>query len=268
MYPGGRSELDSSSLRSDAWHHRSDAITSGAAFIGISIALVGGEQYAAADDWAALIACVITFTASCSERTCSFDASGSRDPEGDSLKYDWQFGDGEVDTGVSVEHTYADGTGTSFSVELTVTETETAEELSDSIDQDVTVAEAVVPPTIPYCSIDAPGSLYEGDSADGIDNTVIACPDNQAALVCNFEWTAADPATPEQNFGLNNDGTCCWCNPQNASGVTGKVCFPDLPAGEEGACPEITVTEFNQILLETGSGRVCFVRDGRQVCYY
>ncbi len=55
------SELDSSSLRSDAWHHRSDAITSGAAFMGISIALIGGEQYAAADDWAALLACVIIF---------------------------------------------------------------------------------------------------------------------------------------------------------------------------------------------------------------
>jgi cation diffusion facilitator family transporter len=60
MYRVG-SELESSSLRSDAWHHRSDAITSGAAFIGISIALIGGERYAAADDWAALLACVIIF---------------------------------------------------------------------------------------------------------------------------------------------------------------------------------------------------------------
>ena len=60
MYRVG-SELDSSSLRSDAWHHRSDAITSGAAFIGISIALIGGDQYAAADAWAALLACVIIF---------------------------------------------------------------------------------------------------------------------------------------------------------------------------------------------------------------
>ena len=55
------SELDSSSLKGDAWHHRSDAITSGAAFIGISIALIGGEHYAAADDWAALLACAIIF---------------------------------------------------------------------------------------------------------------------------------------------------------------------------------------------------------------
>jgi cation diffusion facilitator family transporter len=44
---------------SDAWHHRSDAITSVAAFIGISIALVGGPGYERADDWAALAACVV-----------------------------------------------------------------------------------------------------------------------------------------------------------------------------------------------------------------
>ena len=49
--------LESSALKSDAWHHRSDAITSSAAFIGISIALVGGSGYEVADDWAALLAC-------------------------------------------------------------------------------------------------------------------------------------------------------------------------------------------------------------------
>jgi cation diffusion facilitator family transporter len=49
-------ETHSSSLRADAWHHRSDAITSVAAFIGISIALVGGKGYESADDWAALFA--------------------------------------------------------------------------------------------------------------------------------------------------------------------------------------------------------------------
>lgn len=43
-------------LEADAWHHRSDAITSLAAFIGISIALIGGRGFEAADDWAALVA--------------------------------------------------------------------------------------------------------------------------------------------------------------------------------------------------------------------
>ena len=43
----------------DAWHHRADALTSIAAFIGISIGLIGGPGYEPADDWAALIACVV-----------------------------------------------------------------------------------------------------------------------------------------------------------------------------------------------------------------
>ncbi len=48
--------VDSSAVRADAWHHRSDAITSLAAAVGISVALVGGNQYAAADDVAAIAA--------------------------------------------------------------------------------------------------------------------------------------------------------------------------------------------------------------------
>ena len=47
---------NSSSLKADAWHHRSDAITSVAAFIGISIALFFGKGYETADYWAALFA--------------------------------------------------------------------------------------------------------------------------------------------------------------------------------------------------------------------
>lgn len=49
-------EVESSAVKADAWHHRSDAITSLMAFIGISIALIGGPGYESADDWAALLA--------------------------------------------------------------------------------------------------------------------------------------------------------------------------------------------------------------------
>jgi cation diffusion facilitator family transporter len=49
-------ETNSSALKADAWHHRSDAITSISAFIGISIALFFGKGYESADDWAALFA--------------------------------------------------------------------------------------------------------------------------------------------------------------------------------------------------------------------
>ena len=43
-------------VKADAWHHRADAITSAAAFIGISVALIGGRGWEPADDWAALVA--------------------------------------------------------------------------------------------------------------------------------------------------------------------------------------------------------------------
>ena len=49
-------QTNSSSLKADAWHHRSDAITSVMAFIGISIAILFGKGYETADDWAALLA--------------------------------------------------------------------------------------------------------------------------------------------------------------------------------------------------------------------
>lgn len=49
-------DVGSSAVKADAWHHRSDAITSAAVFIGICVALIGGPGYEAADDWAALLA--------------------------------------------------------------------------------------------------------------------------------------------------------------------------------------------------------------------
>ncbi|HSB53200.1 MAG TPA: cation diffusion facilitator family transporter [Gemmatimonadales bacterium] len=58
------SEVGSTAVKADAWHHRSDAITSIAAFIGISIALIGGPGWEMADDWAALFAAgIIVFNA-------------------------------------------------------------------------------------------------------------------------------------------------------------------------------------------------------------
>lgn len=49
-------ETGSTAVQVDAWHHRSDAITSAAAFIGIALALWGGPDWASADDWGALVA--------------------------------------------------------------------------------------------------------------------------------------------------------------------------------------------------------------------
>jgi cation diffusion facilitator family transporter len=54
-------EAHSTAVRADAWHHLSDAITSAAAFVGITIALWGGPGWEQADDWAALFASVVIF---------------------------------------------------------------------------------------------------------------------------------------------------------------------------------------------------------------
>jgi cation diffusion facilitator family transporter len=54
-------EAGSTAGKADAWHHASDAITSAAAFIGISIALWGGPGWEQADDWAALFASAVIF---------------------------------------------------------------------------------------------------------------------------------------------------------------------------------------------------------------
>jgi len=51
--------ISSVAVKSDAWHHRSDALTSAFAFVGISIALLGGPGWEAADGWAALCAALV-----------------------------------------------------------------------------------------------------------------------------------------------------------------------------------------------------------------
>ncbi len=52
-------ETGSAAVRADAWHHRSDAITSCAALIGVGVALWGGPGWESADDWAALLAAFV-----------------------------------------------------------------------------------------------------------------------------------------------------------------------------------------------------------------
>ncbi len=52
-------DVESIAVKTDAWHHRIDAMTSIAAFVGISVSLIGGEAWRSADEWATLFACAL-----------------------------------------------------------------------------------------------------------------------------------------------------------------------------------------------------------------
>jgi alpha-tubulin suppressor-like RCC1 family protein len=63
---------------------------------------------------------VASFTRVCSQLACTFDASGSSDPDGLVASYAWDFGDGSTATVPKPSHTFA--TGGSYQVRLTVTD--------------------------------------------------------------------------------------------------------------------------------------------------
>ncbi len=63
---------------------------------------------------------VASFTSECAGARCSFDATGSTDPDGSISSYDWDFGDGASGAGRTSTHTYANDS--TFDVTLTVTD--------------------------------------------------------------------------------------------------------------------------------------------------
>jgi cation diffusion facilitator family transporter len=112
-------EVGSTAVTADAWHHRSDAISSLAAFIGISIALLGGRGWEAADDWAALVAALVV--AVNGARTLRPAISGLMDEAPDrTVKERALQAATEVNGVRSVENLNVRGSGVGFYVDLHV----------------------------------------------------------------------------------------------------------------------------------------------------
>ena len=107
------------SLQADAWHHRSDALTSVAAFFGISIALIGGAGYESADDWAALFACgIIVFNGTRILRTAVSEVMDAAAPE--SLESAIRSRAASVDGVVAIEKCLARKSGPGWLVDIHV----------------------------------------------------------------------------------------------------------------------------------------------------
>lgn len=84
-----------------------------------------------ADDQPVNTAPVAAFSTSCAGLTCTFNAAGSTDADGDTLTYAWNFGDGGTATGVNTSRTYANaGTRT---VTLTVNDGQALDDVSQQV---------------------------------------------------------------------------------------------------------------------------------------
>ncbi|TWD82634.1 PKD domain-containing protein [Kribbella amoyensis] len=85
---------------------------------------------------------VAAFVASCNGLVCGFDASSSTDPDGNTLTYAWNFGDGQTGTGVNPNHTYAsDGQRT---VTLTVSDGSLTNTVTHPVNPTATVSQGQV----------------------------------------------------------------------------------------------------------------------------
>ncbi len=112
-------EVGGTAIVADAWHHRADAISSLAAFIGISIALIGGRGWEAADDWAALVAALVV--AVNGVRTLRPAISGLMDEAPDrSVKERVLQAASEVEGVRSIENLNVRGSGLGFYVDVHV----------------------------------------------------------------------------------------------------------------------------------------------------
>lgn len=118
-----------------------------------------------------------SFTHDCPDLTCTFDGTGSSDPDGDTLSYAWDFGDGSTGSGDIVTHTYDVCPGGTFTVTLTVSDGNggTGED-----QQDVAVSD-----------VDSDGDgLWDCEEVSGGTDD------------CGNSWGATDP----NNADTDNDG--------------------------------------------------------------
>jgi PKD repeat protein len=114
-----------------------------------------------------------------------FDGTGSSDPDGDTLSFTWDFGDGNTATGEMPTHTYS--TADNYIVELLV------EDGRGGSASAVTSAE-ITAPSANIAPLADPGGPYSGETGVeiGFDGTASADPNGDALF---YDWSFGDGST-------------------------------------------------------------------------
>jgi PKD repeat protein len=175
---------------------------------------------------------VAAFTSSCSGLTCTFDGSGSNDPDGNITSYSWQFGDTATGTGANPSHPYA--TAGSYPVTLTVTDNKGAT---------TSVTHAVSVSTAPLAFVGA--AHGQGGSVSTLAATVPATAHvgDTAVMVMTTSTSSA------------------WSGPGNVTGWTQLDTFTNgsttstawtktLASGDPGKQVQFTATSAHKAVLD------------------
>jgi PKD repeat protein len=142
---------------------------------------------------------VATFTYACTDLSCTFDGSGSNDPDGTIVSYDWDFGDSKTGSDATTSHTYA--SSDTYKVSLTVTDDEGD---TGTLSQDVTVSgvqNKLPVADFTYACTDL-SCTFDGSGSNDPDGTIVS-----------YEW----------DFGDSKTGSGATASHTYASGGTYKV---------------------------------------------
>ena len=159
------------------------------------------ESYLDADIWlddVSAIPVIVPPVADCNgpyecivDETISFDGSGSSDPDGTIVLYEWDFGDGHTDTGMIVTHSY--DTEDIYTVTLTVTDNDGATDVA-TCQCVVTIHIESINPVSGYNHVDTNITIYGSGFIDGATITIATIPLTNVVFINTFEITATVPS--------------------------------------------------------------------------
>ncbi|HLU53056.1 MAG TPA: PKD domain-containing protein, partial [Acidimicrobiia bacterium] len=227
----------------------------------------------------------------CTGLECVFDGSGSSDPDGSIVSYEWDFGDGNADTGESVTHVY-DEPG-DYTVTLTVTDddgdTDTATQEVKVFDPNEVVnvefgavAATNVNSTAPTVTV--PASVEEGDvmvlvaTVNSVNPTVtgpagwtlLDSESNGTATVQTFAWaktaTASDAgSTVRVTLSSIAKTAMQLVTYKNAAGVGDFAVTIDTTSNNVRTTPVVDIDKAGSILVSYWADKSSDSVDGWQL---